>query len=602
MSSPLMPLIDSLQAEIFWHKSQHDSALKYIHAMMRSDYFDRSRSYLDLIDIYQKKGDIPAFRNYAYIFLTRYPFHDTAESVYDNLLSTYEGKIEITEIRALFKYLFTTKQFLASEKLLKLQSDYGQSNYEKDYFNWIPVEISFRQGEYKRVLDWCLTKRGYYKTPSILRSIDLHIARCYLRMGDVGRSIKAYQKFQKKYPKDKLSPEVLWKIAWLYEENFDLNNAIKTYQKLVRIYRRSSFYSEAYFRIGLDYYRLKKYKDARNSWQKAYNRTRDRFQRDRILYWIGKCYEKEKQYQKQGEIYIDLASRPLNSFYNLKAFYLTTDGQDTHQRINESLWELHQHNRSQLPRYISNFQRALLVEDILGSDWGDRELRAANAKSKDWQELYAIGELYERMENFGYAYRKFRNVYNKHFTRSSIPEMAPVFKKLYPMYFTAIVDSAAEQFSIPPELILSVIKKESAFEPKIISYANAYGLMQLLPGTASQIAPKLRLRFTSTDQLFQPEVNIQMGSYYLSSLLKRYRGNYVMALAGYNAGPHRVDRWKRSYPTYDDDLFMENLEFEQTRVYVRVCMKFFWIYRAIMNPGDVPEEIVNYPIKISEFL
>ena len=75
-----------------------------------------------------------------------------------------------------------------------------------------------------------------------------------------------------------------------------------------------------------------------------------------------------------------------------------------------------------------------------------------------------------------------------------------------------------------------------------------------------------------------------------------------MALAAYNAGPHRVDRWKRKYPVNDDDLFMENLEFEQTRVYVRTCMKYFWLYRAIMNPGDMPEEIVNYPVKINELL
>ena len=93
-----------------------------------------------------------------------------------------------------------------------------------------------------------------------------------------------------------------------------------------------------------------------------------------------------------------------------------------------------------------------------------------------------------------------------------------------------------------------------------------------------------------------------MGCYYLSALLKRYQGNYIMALAGYNAGPHRVDRWKKRYLTNDDDLFMENIEFEQTRVYVRTCLKYYWLYQAIMNPGQIPEEIVNYPVKISDFI
>ena len=75
-----------------------------------------------------------------------------------------------------------------------------------------------------------------------------------------------------------------------------------------------------------------------------------------------------------------------------------------------------------------------------------------------------------------------------------------------------------------------------------------------------------------------------------------------MALAGYNAGPHRVDRWKRNYPVSDDDLFMENLEFEQTRVYVRTCLKYFWIYQAITRPGEIPLEIISYPIQLSDYL
>jgi soluble lytic murein transglycosylase len=216
--------------------------------------------------------------------------------------------------------------------------------------------------------------------------------------------------------------------------------------------------------------------------------------------------------------------------------------------------------------------------------------------------LFSLGELYEKMGNYGFAYRRFRTVFDRHFADSDFTEMIPIFKKLYPLYYAEQVDSAAAKFAIPQELIWSVIKKESAFEAKVISYANAYGLMQLLPGTASQVARQMGIPYRSTEQLFEPEVNIEMGTYYLSSLLRRYDNNYVKALAGYNAGPHRVDRWKKTYDTIDDDLFMENLEFEQTRAYVRTCLKFFWIYRAITHPGEVPAEIINYPVKITDFL
>ena len=74
-----------------------------------------------------------------------------------------------------------------------------------------------------------------------------------------------------------------------------------------------------------------------------------------------------------------------------------------------------------------------------------------------------------------------------------------------------------------------------------------------------------------------------------------------MALGAYNAGPHRMDRWIKIFPTNDDDLFMENLEFEQTRVYVRTCLKYYWIYKLIVNPEKIPEEILTYPVNFRDF-
>ena len=600
--SPLIPLVDSINALFAMQQQLADSAIYYLNAISQSGYFDRDDIYLDLLDMHQLKNDTLEYRRLSYLFLDKYPFHDRSETIYRELLGMYSRKIPIRDLKKLLGYLFETSQFQVAGELLDLQSPQAEGEYQTEYFRWMPVEILFRQGEYQQVLKWCKTNRPKFRNLSILRDIDLNIARCYLRLDNTSESIKHYLEFQKRYPRDNLSPEVLWKVSWLYEEKENLTAAIQMYRKLVSIYPRYEFYGEAYFRIGLNYFRLNKYQSARSAWQEALQKIRDSSQQDRIRYWIGKCYEMEKNYQKQGEIYIQLAQRPIDTFYNLKAFYLTSDSGETHQTISETFWELHENQQSYLAANITKFQRALLVEEILGSRWGDRELRAVSENSAQWQELFSLGELYEKMGNYGFAYRRFRTVFDRHFADSDFTEMIPIFKKLYPLYYAEQVDSAAAKFAIPQELIWSVIKKESAFEAKVISYANAYGLMQLLPGTASQVARQMGIPYRSTEQLFEPDVNIEMGTYYLSSLLRRYDNNYVKALAGYNAGPHRVDRWKKTYDTIDDDLFMENLEFEQTRAYVRTCLKFFWIYRAITHPGEVPAEIINYPVKITDFL
>ncbi len=421
-------------------------------------------------------------------------------------------------------------------------------------------------------------------------------------MGETDQSIKAYLNFQKRYPYDSLSPEVLWKVAWLYENDRQVDKAIHTYKQLNRRYRNNRFRDEVYFRIGLDYYREGDYETARESWKSALRVVRENEQRSRLQYWIGKCYAAVQDYQKQGEIYIELARRPVDSFYNLKAFYLTSNGGDIHNKTMEVLWKLHSSNQSFLQREMGSFRRALIVKEILGRAWGDLELQELKYDPDEWEAVFALGELHERMGNYGKAFRKFRSIFNRHFFHADLPDMIPIFKKLYPFYFSRYVEEMAAEFDVPEALIYSVIKKESAFEPEIISYANAYGLMQLLPGTASQLAPRLHMRFTSTRQLYEPETNIKMGTYYLSTLLKKFENNPVMALAAYNAGPHRVTRWRKIYPEKDSDLFMENIEFEQTRVYVRTCLKYYWLYKAIMNPGEIPKEIVRYPVKISDLI
>ncbi len=129
---------------------------------------------------------------------------------------------------------------------------------------------------------------------------------------------------------------------------------------------------------------------------------------------------------------MELAKRPIDSFYNLKAFYLSSDDHETHQKIHEIFWEMHENQQSYLVRYIDKFKKALLVEEVLGPKWGDRELRTITENSNEWTEKFSLGELYEKMGNYGFAYRRFRQIYDRHFARVELKEMIPIFKKLYP--------------------------------------------------------------------------------------------------------------------------------------------------------------------------
>lgn len=115
--------------------------------------------------------------------------------------------------------------------------------------------------------------------------------------------------------------------------------------------------------------------------------------------------------------------------------------------------------------------------------------------------------------------------------------------------YAAYINQFSKQYGFSAALVAAVIQAESSFNPQAVSKSGAYGLMQIIPGTWKQVNDNLNIcrgRHAGDcgPQCYQePELNIHIGTAYLSQLLKRYNGNAVLALAAYNAGPGAVDRY-----------------------------------------------------------
>jgi soluble lytic murein transglycosylase len=105
--------------------------------------------------------------------------------------------------------------------------------------------------------------------------------------------------------------------------------------------------------------------------------------------------------------------------------------------------------------------------------------------------------------------------------------------------------------------------------------------MQLMPGTAQQVAQRLQLGKVTSAMLEQPQHNIMLGTRYFASMLKRYEGNVVLALAAYNAGPGRADRWFKEWPTIPQDEFIERIPFQETRLYVKLVLRNLLNYERL---------------------
>jgi len=169
-------------------------------------------------------------------------------------------------------------------------------------------------------------------------------------------------------------------------------------------------------------------------------------------------------------------------------------------------------------------------------------------------------------------------------------EQAPraLVELAYPLAYPSLIQAAATENDLSPLLLLALIRQESFFDPLAASSAGALGLTQVMPPTAEGIAAELNVEGFSTSDLLQPQVSIRFGAHYLRSQLDSLGGNLYFALAAYNAGPDNASRWSASIPISDMDLFVELIDFAETRSYVKLVLENYAVYRFLYGDADHP--------------
>jgi soluble lytic murein transglycosylase len=154
----------------------------------------------------------------------------------------------------------------------------------------------------------------------------------------------------------------------------------------------------------------------------------------------------------------------------------------------------------------------------------------------------------------------------------------------------------AEQAGIAPAWAYAILRAESAWMSDARSGADARGLMQLLPGTAVLVAKRNGLDWTGAASLYDPSVNIALGTRYLAQMAERFNGSTWLASAAYNAGPNRVDQWLAARSTLPPDVFVATIPYKETREYVARVMAFSVIYDWRLHGAAVPLALRMSPI------
>ena len=170
---------------------------------------------------------------------------------------------------------------------------------------------------------------------------------------------------------------------------------------------------------------------------------------------------------------------------------------------------------------------------------------------------------------------------------------------LYPL--PSLPPHAGAPDGLEPALVLALIRQESAFYSRATSRAGARGLMQLMPATAKQVAKGLNLQYRRAALTEDPAYNLRLGRSYLAQMLERFDGSVLLALAAYNAGPHRAAAWIRAYgdprrPGVDPIDWAERIPFAETRNYVQRVLESRTVYRDLLSRADTAVEPA--PVKL----
>ncbi len=329
----------------------------------------------------------------------------------------------------------------------------------------------------------------------------------------------------------------------------------------------------------------------------------------RIKYWTAKVLKKQNRRAQAISIYENIITDDPMTYYAILASKDLTrvnpDNPLIQRYLATSISAPEKYINHQRTDYSDYFRAAVARVNIwpkLGmGHWSYDEINhllSSNIKShltNDNLSQSISGQLLKKqlIRDFTYALNShqeflqtFRLVNNS--LRSGTITMADInLNDLFPLAYSGDIQGVST--NVDPIIILSLIRQESAFNPKAISSAGARGLMQLMPATARMLQRNVRPR-----QLEDPQLNIRLGIQYFSKRLNQYEGDLIFTLASYNAGAHRVNRWRAEVFQHDDPLkIIETIPFRETRNYVKFIYRNMFFYRLINEEINLNQSIAD---------
>ena len=398
-----------------------------------------------------------------------------------------------------------------------------------------------------RLID-LIQKRG---ATSALKNESLYIqGRIFEELDSTSSAEDSYKSLLRRKPAQGLKLKTLRQLAWLYFRNKQLEKAVPTFSELRKdIVKQLALDSDSPARR----FELEELKYHANYWMLV---AQARLSRNQAQYnSLSKTF-RSKEFQEKLREELQHASYP--QYYSSK--------------LNLQQKDVSEHSESQCPVPLSK-KLALLLSRLTEAglyDFARHEINwlfvaQSSGDSDDNESIDRVRRIL-LLSKYAKPMQSIREA--EWYLIDAAPESVPkdcrarIHDAAFPKPYLEMFENASKQTSVPMDLLLAISRTESHFDPQARSVKDAQGLMQLLPSTA-------KAEGMSDDQdLFDPQLNIELGSKHFSGLLKQYDSKEY-AIAAYNAGATAVERWRSRYPDLSAEEWVEMIAYPETKKYVK---------------------------------
>jgi soluble lytic murein transglycosylase len=412
-------------------------------------------------------------------------------------------------------------------------------------------------------------------------------ARSRARSGDVDGALAEFERVVEAEPEGEHAAFASWALylmGTLHESRGETKSAIDAYQRAAAFEGFPDRARDALWREGWAQFRSGAFPDARSTFRRLVERFEDPIDRLRPRYWAARAAMASGSSEDSA-----VGRQELGAL--AREFPLTYYGWRAQQRLafedpaaGDAPGAIAEGTRGVDSRAIE--RAALLIEGGLPNLARD-ELRFAARRANGVLDREQVGILLVRVGDYHRASQLVVSAYADSLARGLQAGRETLWWLSWPPAYREAVDAvfvkeaAVERFPVEPELVWAIMREESHYQVDARSGVGALGLLQLMPETAAELAREQGLEAFDPGDLFDAKTNIALGAAYLARLLGRFDGRLSAAIASYNAGPSRVATWLRGDAArLEDDVWVEDIPYDQTRAYVRRVLRSLYIYKT----------------------